>query len=321
MEYRNLGRSGVMVSAVGLGTDQFGERVDEPTVARIIAAALDEGINFIDTADVYGNGERSELYIGSAIQDRRDEIVLATKGQSAMGKGINDRGASRYHLMTALEDSLRRLRTDHVDLYQIHWFDPRTPMDETMRTLDEMVRSGKTRYIGASNYAAWQLAVCNDMARTHGWEPFITVQPHYHMFEREVEKEILPYCRYANLGVLPYFPLAGGLLANPNYRYQAPPPEGTRAAGPDWTRSYYMRYATQANFARLEQLKAFAAERGHPLVHLAIAWLLSEPLISSVIAGVSKVEHVVSNAAAANWRLSSDERDALRTILEQTPEL
>ena len=321
MEYRNLGRSGVMVSAVGLGTDQFGERVDEPTVARIIGAALDEGINFIDTADVYGNGERSELYIGSAIQDRRDEIVLATKGQSAMGKGINDRGASRYHLMTALEDSLRRLRTDHVDLYQIHWFDPRTPMDETMRTLDEMVRSGKTRYIGASNYAAWQLAVCNDMARTHGWEPFITVQPHYHMFEREVEKEILPYCRYANLGVLPYFPLAGGLLANPNYRYQAPPPEGTRAAGPDWTRSYYMRYATQANFARLEQLKAFAAERGHPLVHLAIAWLLAEPLISSVIAGVSKVEHVVSNAAATNWKLSPEEREMLRAILEDAPKV
>ncbi len=320
MEYRNLGRSGVMVSAVGLGTDQFGERVDEPTVAQIIGAALDQGINFIDTADVYGNRERSELYIGSAIQGHRHEVVLATKGQSAMGEGPNDRGASRYHLITALEDSLRRLGTDHVDLYQIHWFDPRTPMDETMRTLDEMVRSGKVRYIGASNYAAWQLAVCNDMARTHGWEPFITVQPHYHMFEREVEKEILPYCRYASLGVLPYFPLAGGLLANPSYRYQAPPPAGTRAAGPDWTRSYYTRYATRDNFSRLELLKAFAAERSRPLVHLAIAWLLSEPLISSVISGVSKVEHVISNAAAADWALTADERDEVRAILEQEPE-
>lgn len=316
MEYRNLGRSGVMVSAVGLGTDQFGERVDEPTVAQIVGAALEQGINFIDTADVYGNRERSELYIGSAIQGHRHEIVLATKGQSAMGEGPNDRGASRYHLVTALEDSLRRLRTDHVDLYQIHWFDPRTPMDETMRTLDEMVRSGKTRYIGASNYAAWQLAVCNDMARTHGWEPFVTVQPHYHMFERAVEQEVLPYCRYAGLGVLPYFPLAGGLLANPNYRYEAPPPEGTRAAGPNWTKSYFMRYATRANFDRLGRLKAFAAQRGRPLVHLAIAWLLSEPLVSSVIAGVSKVEHVASNAAAADWSLTPEERQELRTILE-----
>ncbi|MFO7695592.1 MAG: aldo/keto reductase, partial [Anaerolineae bacterium] len=236
--------------------------------------------------------------------------------QSAMGEGPNDRGASRYHLVTALEGSLRRLRTDHVDLYQIHWFDPRTPMDETMRTLDEMVRSGKTRYIGASNYAAWQLAECNDMARSHGWEPFITVQPHYHMFERDVEREILPYCRYASLGVLPYFPLAGGLLANPNYRYQAPPPEGSRAAGPDWTRSYFMRYATRGNFQRLEQLKAWAAEREHTLVELAIAWLLAEPLISSVIAGVSKVEHVAPNAAAANWHLTADDNAGLRAILE-----
>lgn len=314
MDYRNMGHSGVRVSEVGLGADQFGSRVDREGVKKIIAAALDEGINFIDTADIYGAG-LSEEFIGDAIQGHRHELVIATKGRQRMGPGPNDIGASRYHLMNALEASLRRLRTDHVDLYQIHLYDPATPMEETMRTLDDMVRSGKVRYIGASNYQAWQLCRCNDLAERYGWERFVTIQPHYHLLEREVEREMVPYCRAFNIGILPYFPLAGGLLTG-RYKLGAEPPADTRAAAHEWARNYLNRYATPANFALLDKLTSFAQERGHTLLELAIAWLLAEPLVCSVIAGVSKVEHVAPNARASQWKLSAEDAAAVRAILE-----
>lgn len=320
MEYRNLGRSGVKVSEVGLGTDQFGARVDRETVGQIVRTALDEGINFFDTADIYGRQGRSEEYLGTALRGHRREVVIATKGRSRMGEGPNDLGASRYHLMNALEDSLRRLGTDHVDLYQIHSFDTTTPMDETMRTLDEMVKSGKVRYIGASNYAAWQLCYCNERAARDRLEPFVTIQPHYHMLEREVEREMVPYCRHFGVGILPYYPLAGGLLANPDYRYNEPPPEDTRAAASEGANRYLQRYATRENYQRIERLRAWAEERGHALVELAIAWLLAEPMVSSVIAGVSKIEHVAPNAGAAAWRLRPDEMEEIRAMLEDLPD-
>ena len=315
MSYRSLGNSGVKVSEVGIGADQFGPRVDRPTVKRIVRTALDNGVNFIDTADIYGGG-LSEEYLGDALQGHRYEMVIATKGRSPMGKGPNDQGASRYHLMNALEASLRRLRTDHVDLYQIHSFDPSTPLEETMRTLDEMVRSGKVRYIGASNYAAWQICRCNDLAERYGWERFVTVQPHYHLLEREVERELVPYCRAFNVGILPYFPLAGGLLTG-RYKLDAQPPADTRVAFYSWARSYFDRYATPANFALLDRLSSFATERGHTLLELSIAWLLAEPMVSSVIAGVSKVEHIAPNARAAEWKLTAEDLAAVRAILEQ----
>jgi len=315
MGYRNLGNSGVKVSEVGIGADQFGPRVDRPTVKRIIRAALDNGVNFIDTADIYGGG-LSEEYLGDALQGYRLEMVIATKGRSPMGKGPNDQGASRYHLMNALEASLRRLRTDHVDLYQVHAFDPTTPLEETMRTLDEMVRSGKVRYIGASNYAAWQICRCNDLAEYYGWERFVTIQPHYHLLEREVERELVSYCRAFRIGILPYFPLAGGLLTG-RYKPGAEAPADTRVAAYPWARSYHDRYATPANFAILDKLSSFAAEQGHNLLELAIAWLLAEPMVSSVIAGVSKVEHIASNARAAEWKLTTEDQVAVRAILEQ----
>ena len=315
MSYRSLGNSGVKVSEVGIGADQFGPRVDRPTVKRIIRTALDNGVNFIDTADIYGGG-LSEEYLGDALQGHRYEMVIATKGRSPMGEGPNDQGASRYHLMNALEASLRRLRTDHVDLYQIHSFDPSTPLEETMRTLDEMVRSGKVRYIGASNYAAWQICRCNDLAERYGWERFVTVQPHYHLLEREVERELVPYCRAFNVGILPYFPLAGGLLTG-RYKLDAQPPADTRVAFYPWARSYFDRYATPANFALLDRLSSFATERGHTLLELSIAWLLAEPMVSSVIAGVSKVEHIAPNARAAEWKLAAEDLAAVRAILEQ----
>ena len=314
MEYRSLGNSGVKVSEVGLGTDQFGKRVDPDTVKRIVDVALESGVNFIDTANIYSRG-LSEAYLGAALEGRRHEVVLASKGRSPMGDGPNERGASRYHLMGALEDSLRRLRTDHVDLYQIHRFDETTPMEETMRTLDEMVRSGKVRYIGASNYQSWQICRANDLSERYGWEPFVTIQPHYHMLEREVEREIVPYCRAFNVGILPYFPLAAGFLTG-RHKMGEEPPADTRAAAGGGSRRYIGRYATAENFAIIETLTAWAGNRGHTLVELAIAWLLGEPLVSSVIAGVSKVEHVAPNARAGEWKLSAEDLGQVRAILE-----
>ena len=314
MEYRSLGNSGVKVSEVGLGTAGFGHRVDADTVKRIVGVALENGINFFDTADIYG-GSLSEAYLGAALEGHRHEVVIATKGRQPMGEGPNERGASRYHLMNALEDSLRRLRTDHVDLYQIHLFDETTPMAETMRTLNDMVRSGKVRYIGASNYQSWQICRCNDLAGAHGWEPFVTIQPHYHLLEREIEREIVPYCRAFNVGILPYFPLAGGLLAG-RYTPGAEPPPGSRADELPWARRYMDGYATPENMGILGMLTAWAGERGHTLVELAIAWLLGEPLVSSVIAGATKVEYVVPNARAAEWELTAEEMAEVRRILE-----
>ncbi|MFH1084937.1 MAG: aldo/keto reductase, partial [Chloroflexota bacterium] len=194
MQYRQLGRSGVRVSQVGLGTDQFGPRVDRTATARIVGAALDAGITFYDTADIYSLGD-SESFLGAALQGHRDEVVIATKAGRPMGKGANDEGSSRVHLVPALEASFKRLGTDYVDLYQIHIYDPTTPMDELMRTLDDLVSSGKVRYLGASNCDAWQVCRCNDIAEATGRAPFVTVQPHYHLLERVVEREMLPYCR------------------------------------------------------------------------------------------------------------------------------
>ena len=314
MEYRLLGKSGLRVSEVGLGTDQFGPRVDQATVTAMIGAALDEGINLIDTADIYGRG-LSEEYLGVALQGHRDEFVVATKGGQRMWPGPLGTGSSRVHLTKALEDSLRRLRTDHFDLYQIHLHDPDTPLEELMRTLDDMVSSGKVRYIGASNFSAWRLCRCNDIAEATGREPFITIQPHYHLLEREVEKEILPYCRAFGVGVLPYFPLAGGLLSG-RYTLDGSPPPDTRAAAGEGALRYVDRYRTPANFAILEKLTALAEARGHTLLELAIAWLLGEPLISSVIAGISKVEHVRANAKVSAWHLTDQEMVEVRATLE-----
>src|SRR5262245_41546297 len=209
VEYRQLGNSGVRVSAIGLGANQFGGKVDQQGVNTIVAGALDQGINFIDTADVYAQG-RSEETLGVALKGCWHKVVLATKVRSRTGDGPNDQGASRYHIANGVEASLRRLQSDHIDLYQIHSWDETTPVEETLRALEDLVRSGKVRYVGASNFAAWQLARANLLAEIRGWTPFVTIQPHYHMLEREVELELVPYCNAYGVGILPYFPLAGG---------------------------------------------------------------------------------------------------------------
>ena len=310
MLYRSLGRSGLKVSVIGLGTNQFGGKVTRETAADIIHAALESGINFIDTADVYQQG-RSEEAIGAALHGRRDRVVIATKVRHPTGEGPNQGGATRIHIMHGIEASLRRLQTDFIDLYQIHRWDNDTPLEETMQALEDLVRSGKVLYIGASNFSAWHLTWANALAELNGWTKFISLQPHYHMFERQAEAELLPACRYFGIGVLPYFPLAGGFLTG-KYKQGQPPPTGSRGE----SNPYVQSYMTEANFSRLEKLQNFAQTRGRSINALAHAWLAAQPMVSSVISGATRVEQVLENAAAVEWQLSSEEEATVRNILE-----
>jgi aryl-alcohol dehydrogenase-like predicted oxidoreductase len=314
MHYRNLGASGLRVSAIGLGTNQFGGKVDLETAQNIIHTALDLGVNLIDTADVYRGG-RSEEFIGKALKGRRSQALIATKVRSKLSQAPNDGGASRQHILNEVENSLRRLQTDFIDLYQIHSWDPQTPIEETLRALEDLLRAGKVRYIGASNFSGWQLVWSNALAELKNWTRFVSIQPHYHMLARDIEQELLPACRYFNIGVLPYFPLAGGFLTG-KYRRDEPAPPGSRGE----SSQYVQRYMTPQNFDRLEKLEQFARERGKTLNQLAHAWLLSEPQVSSVISGATKVEHVQANVAAGEWQLTSEEKDQVDQILENNPQ-
>ena len=309
MEYRNLGKAGVKVSAIGIGCNQFGGKVDAAGTKAVVHCALDEGINFFDTANVYSSGT-SEEFVGAALEGQRDRVVLATKGRFKMGEGPNDIGASRYHIMSAVEASLRRLRTDHIDLYQIHAWDESVPVAEMMRALDDLVRAGKVRYIGASQFSAWQLAHCNTFAEMMGWEQFVTIQTHYNLFERDAERELLPYCAWSNVGILPYFPLAGGLLTGKYTRGEAPP-EGSRGT----FSPYVKNRLTEANFDKLDALRSFADSRGRALHDLAFGWLLSRKQIPSVIAGATTPEQVTANAATVGWKLSEEELKELQGLL------
>jgi aryl-alcohol dehydrogenase-like predicted oxidoreductase len=310
VDYRQLGNSGVRVSVIGLGANQFGGKVDQQGVNEIVASALDAGINFIDTADVYGQG-RSEETLGVALKGRWHQVVLATKVRSKLGDGPNDQGASRYHILNGVEASLRRLQSDHIDLYQIHRWDETTPIEETLRTLDDLVHSGKVRYIGASNFAAWQLARTNLLAELRGWTPFVTIQPHYHLLERAIEQELIPYCTTHQVGILPYFPLAGGFLTG-KYRRGESAPRGSRGE----SSAYVQQYMTSAHYDTIEQLEAWAREHGHTLGELAHAWLLAQPQVSSVISGATNVEQVQTNAQAANWTLTAEELAQVNALLK-----
>ncbi len=311
MIYRQLGSAGVRVSAIGLGTNQFGGKVDQAGVNNIIDAAIDLGINFIDTADIYTQG-RSEETLGVALKGKWDKVVLATKVCMKSGDGPNDWGAARYHIMHNVERSLRSLQSDHIDLYQIHRFDETTPIAETLRALDDLVRSGKVRYIGASNFAAWQLARANTMAELRDWSPFVSIQNHYHMFEREQEREIIPYCNAHNVGLIPFFPLAGGFLTG-KYKRNAAAPAGSRGESSE----YVQQYMTDANYEKVEKMTAWAEERGYSMVDLAHAWLLAHPAVCSVISGATKVEQIEANAKGADWTLTGDDLTAINEILDQ----
>ncbi len=311
MEYRRLGNAGVRVSVIGLGTNRFGtDAVTQETVNNIISACLDLGINFIDTANTYSIG-KSEEKLGIALKGHRDRFVLGTKFSFAMGEGPNDKGASRYHMMNMVDASLRRLQTDHIGVYYLHGWDESTPIEETLRALDDLVRAGKVRYVGASQFAAWQLAYANLLAEVRGWTPFVAVQSHLHMLERDAEREMIPYCRAHHVGIVPYFPLAGGFLTG-KYKRGQPPPRGSRGE----SSQYVQNYMTDANYARVEKLTAWAEARGRGMNELAHAWLLAQPQVCSVISGATKLEQVLSNAQAADWPLCAEEVTEINALLE-----
>jgi aryl-alcohol dehydrogenase-like predicted oxidoreductase len=314
MEYRNVGNSGLRVSEIGLGTNQFGGKVDLQGTKNIISAAVDAGVNLIDTADIYQNG-RSEEFIGQAIKGKRDQVLIASKVYYPTGEGPNQKSASFQHIMTGVEDSLRRLDIETIDLYQVHHWDERTPIEETMRALDLLIQTGKVRYIGASNFSAWQLTHANAVAELAGWARFISIQPHYNMLVRDVEKELLPACEFFKIGILPYFPLAGGFLTG-KYLEGEEPPEGSRGESSQYVRQFMSR----ENFQALRKLKEFSKQRGRTINHLAHAWLLAHPMVSSVISGATRVEHVLDNTASAKWSLSPEEFREVESILGRESE-
>ena len=313
MQYRRLGDSGLEVSAIGLGTNNFGDNSRWPfhmgpeEVATLIHASLDAGVNTLDTANAYGEG-RSEEYIGRALKGRREDAVIATKVHGRMGEGPNREGLSRKAIMHEVEQSLRRLQTDYIDLYQLHQIDHVTPIEETMRALDDLVRDGKVRYVGCSNFEAWRLCEAVWTARTAGLAPMVSVQPPYSMLNRDVERELLPVCDRYGVGVLPYFPLEHGLLTGKYRRGQEPPADSRLAV--------HGAPLQAADFDLIEGLAGFAEGRGHTLLELAFAWLLSRPSVSSVIAGATGPEQIRANAAAVQWRLSEEELESVGRILE-----
>jgi aryl-alcohol dehydrogenase-like predicted oxidoreductase len=302
MEYRRLGDSGLKVSEVGLGCNNFGMRIEQEATTAVVNAALEVGINFFDTADIYG-GARSEVMLGEALGKRRHDIVLATKFAMPIGEGLDKSGGSRRYVMRAVEDSLKRLGTDYIDLYQMHQPDPDTPIEETLRALDDLVTSGKVRYLGNSNFAGWQIADADWIARNGQLSRFISAQNNYSLLERAVEQEVIPACERFGLGMLPYFPLASGLLTG-KYRRGEAPQQDTRLAA--WG-SRGAKALSEHNFDRIEKLSAYADETGHSLLELAFAWLLGHASVSSVIAGATRPEQVKANAATASWRLTPDE--------------
>jgi aryl-alcohol dehydrogenase-like predicted oxidoreductase len=289
----------------------FGRWIDEAASAEIIDTAIDQGINFIDTADLYGKGQDeafkygtgdSESIIGRALKGKRDKIVLATKVGGAMGRGRNESGYSRVHIMREVEQQLVRLQTDYIDYYQVHSFKPETPLEETLRALDDLVRQGKVRYIGCSNYAAWQIAKCHAISDRMNLEKFIAVQSEYNLLRRDIENEIIPFCKSENVGLMVYSPLARGVLAG-RYRTLDDVPEDSRAAhGEEKIKSYF----TERNFSYVDQYASLAQKHGISLAQLSLAWVLQKPEVTTAIIGASKVHHVTDALKTAEWQMPED---------------
>lgn len=303
MEFRNLGNSGLKVSVVGLGCNNFGMKCDAEQTRSVVHKALDEGITLFDTADIYGNRGRSEDLLGKALDARRHEAIVASKFGMSMGDGPYLHGGSRRYIVASCEASLKRLGTDYIDLYQIHQPDPETPQSETLAALDDLIRAGKVRYIGSSNFAGWQVADAAWISRTAGIASYVSAQNQYNLLDRRVERELVPACREFGVGILPYFPLASGFLTG-KYRRGAEPPKGTRLA---LMQRMAQTTLTDENFNIIERLEKFARERGHTLLELAVGWLASQPQVSSVISGATSPEQVTDNVKAGNWKLSAEE--------------
>jgi aryl-alcohol dehydrogenase-like predicted oxidoreductase len=297
------------VSVLGLGGNTFGRSMDAAETARIIHAALDQGVTFIDTADYYGN-HQSEEFIGRALTGRRQQAIVATKCGWTAGPGPNDDGASGLHVTETVHRSLRRLNSDYIDLMQIHRWDRDTPIEETLAALDHLVRQGKIRYIGCSNFTAWQLVWSLWTSDRRGYMPFVSVQPEYSLLVRDIERELIPACQTFGTGIIPFFPLAGGVLTG-KYKEGEPPPAGTRGV----TLAQFMhRFLTPHNFAIVRRLEAWAGARGHTVGELAIAWLFARPMVSTVITGINKPEHLAANLKAVDWELTPEEAEEVAAL-------
>jgi aryl-alcohol dehydrogenase-like predicted oxidoreductase len=304
MEKRNLGKSGLRVSVVGLGCNNFGGRVDLEATRKVVHKALDLGITFFDEADTYGDPRgSSEACLGEILGDRRKDIVLATKFARPMDASGRFEGASRHYIMAEVEASLRRLKTDWIDLYQQHQPDPLTPIEETLRTLDDLVRQGKVRYVGCSTLPAWQVVEAQWTAQYNGLHHFVSCQEEYSLLARRLDREMLPVLQAYDLGLIPFAPLANGLLTG-KYKRDMPPPEGARLT---YMQRAASRYLNDENWAIVERLDGFAIERGHSLLELAISWLARRPQVASVIAGATKPEQVEANVRAAGWALTEED--------------
>ena len=316
MQYRRLGNCGLMVSQLGLGTNTFGLRVDETGSCAIINRALELGVNYIDTANVYGRGS-SEGLIGKALKGKRSQVILATKVGKVMGDKPYERGASRHHILSEVEASLRRLQTDYIDLYKIHEPAPETPIEETLRALDDLVRAGKVRYLGTSNFAAWQLCDALWTARMLNLNTLVTEQSRYNLLDRKIEAELVPFCRAHNIGIIPWGPLAGGFLTG-KYR------KGEQVSR-EWRlddkarvrgKAFYGNLFSESNWEKLARLDVFARQRGHTIEELAIGWLLAKPWVATVIIGASGTEQVATNVAAGAWKLSVEEVSEVDSLTE-----
>ncbi|MBD3307234.1 aldo/keto reductase [candidate division KSB3 bacterium] len=313
MQYRKLGNSGLIVSAVCLGTMQFGQKMnmgnlDQQATNEMVKFALDQGINFIDTADVYSLGE-SETLLGNALKGIREEIVLATKVRLPMSDNFNRSGSTRVNIMRGIESSLKRLQTDYIDLYQVHGWDSNTPLEETLRTLNDLVRQGKVRYIGLSNYLAWQAATALGIQEREHLEKFATGQLYYSLVGRGLETDWLSFAEYHNIGILVWSPLAGGFLSG-KYDRNVPPPAGTRFADA----GQFVMFDKERGFDVIDALRDVAQRHGVSPARVALAWLLSRPMISSVIIGGRKIEHIKDNIDAVDLKLTEDDLALLNKV-------
>ena len=313
MEYRNLGSSGLRVSLVGLGCNNFGMRLDLEETRAVVDRAFDRGITLFDTADMYGGRGGSETQLGKILGHRRKEIVLASKFGMAMSDDGTKIGASRRYIMSAVEDSLKRLKTDWIDLYQLHQPDPLTPLDETMRTLDDLVTQGKVRYIGCSNLPSWQVVESQWLSKSMGLSRFVSCQDEYNILNRNIEEELIPAMQKYGCGLLPYFPLASGLLTG-KYKQTAMPTGARLTDMPTFANRIYL---TDENFEIVDKLNAFAKKAGHSILELAFGWMASRPTTASIIAGATRPEQIDANVEAIGWVMSHSEIDEVDKISEK----
>ncbi len=313
MQYRRLGRTGLKVSEVSLGTMAFGRWIDESKSAEVLDTALEAGINLIDTADVYGSGMdtldqsgfgESEAILGRLLRGRRDDILLATKFNAHVGPNVNDGGQSRYHVYRALENSLRRLQTDHIDLYQVHAFDPETPIEETLRALDDLVKQGKIRYLGCSNYAAWQLAKAHGISALHSLHRFESVQPEYSLITRGIERELVPFVESEKVGIISYSPLGRGILSGKYRQGEAPPADSRLALG---EKRLELLLESNPAYALVDKIQPLAEAKGWTLAQFALSWVLSHSYVTSAILGASKPEQIRDALQHAEERLTPQE--------------